>query len=277
MTRRLLLLLAFGLAFAAAKPAAAATDGARRIAVLYFENSGNPDLEMLKLGLAEMLISDLAGQPGIEVIERGRINDLLGELDLQRTDKVDQDTAVQLGKLLGVERVVVGSYFELMGQFQLLGRVIEVETGVIIGASQHNGAVADFMTLEDQLAAGLLPYLSDVKPEEGGDGSKSKGDSQGSGGAVRGGGSGGQATASSDAETTRSDDSGAGMAESMESEDGAADVAPADPLGAALAFSEGLDYLDRKDMTRARDALRRAVELDPSLEAARTELAAIDI
>ena len=50
-----------------------------------------------------------------------------------------------------------------------------------------------------------------------------------------------------------------------------------DPLGAALAFSEGLDYLDRQDIPRAREALRRAVELDPGLDDARAELSRIDL
>ncbi len=259
MRQLLLSALTVLLLAAAASPALAGT-GDRRVAVLYFENAGNPELEMLKLGLSEMLISDLTGAKGVEVIERGRINEILGELDLQKTDKVDQSTAVQVGKLLGVERIVIGSYFELMGQFQLMGRVVEVETGVIVGASQHNGAVTDFMMLEDQLAAGLLPFLSDAKQEAPveiirGGGAKT-GSTEGVGGV--GGGA-------ADSES---------MAESVE------DAAPApasDPLGAALAFSEGLDYLDRKDLTRARDALRRAVELDPSLEAAQTELAQINI
>lgn len=261
--RPLLSLLIPALWIAAAAPAVAGDD--RRIAVLYFENAGNPELEMLKLGLSEMLITDLTGKKGVEVVERGRINEILGEMDLQKTDKVDQTTAVAVGKLLGVERIVIGSYFELMGQFQLMGRVVEVETGVIVGASQHNGAVADFMTLEDQLAAGLLPYLSDAKQDEepveilrgGGAGTQKVEPTEGAG--TGGGGSG-------DAEA---------MAESVQ--DDAGPMVASDPLGAALAFSEGLDYLDRKDLTRARDALRRAVELDPSLEAAQSELAQINI
>ncbi len=266
MKRALLLLLAACVLAAAATPALAKTD--RRVAVLYFENTGNPELEMLKLGLSEMLITDLVGQPGIEVIERGRINEILGELDLQKTDKVDQSTAVQVGKLLGVERVVIGSYFELMGQFQLIGRVVEVETGIILGGSQHNGTVADFMTLEDQLAAGLLPFLSDEEGTIKVRGESTTGDA---GGTKSGRGKGGGAGAP---------DEGESMAESVSAEDAPpppAGAAPADPLGAALAFGEGLDYLDRKDLTRARDALRRAVELDPSLEAAQAELSRIEI
>ena len=238
----------------------------RRVAVLYFENSGNPELEMLKLGLAEMLISDLTGTEGLEVIERGRINDLLGELDLQKTDKVDQSTAVQLGKLLGVERVVLGSYFELMGQFQLMGRVIEVETGKILGADQQNGAVADFMSLEDKLADGLVPFLADGAGKK--TGAREPGDKPKvtSGGRVRG-----------DAGESGGAEAVAEATPDPVSESGGVAVASADPLGAALAFSEGLDYLDRKDIERARDALSRAVELDPSLDAARDELSRIDI
>ncbi len=262
MNRRCLLtaLATALLAAALASPLHAAD---RRIAVLYFENNGNPELEMLKLGLAEMLISDLTGQAGIDVIERGRINDLLGELDLQKTDKVDQSTAVQMGKLLGVERIVLGSYFELMGQFQLMGRVVDVETGQILGADQQNGAVADFMTLEDRLADGLVPYLVDGAAPKTGD-RKPK---VTPGERVRGDGGSAGTTATAEPEPTP---------EPKPDEAGTA-VASADPLGAALAFSEGLDYLDRKDIERARDALRRAVELDPSLEAAQDELAAIDI
>lgn len=268
MNRRFLLMgltLAL-LATALASPLHAAD---RRIAVLYFENSGNPELEMLKLGLAEMLISDLTGQAGVEVIERGRINDLLGELDLQKTDKVDQSRAVEMGKLLGVERIVIGSYFELMGQFQLMGRVIEVETGVILGADQQNGAVADFMSLEDRLADGLMPFLAEGVQGRTGASESTRKPKVTSGGRVRGdGGSSGTGSSEEVAEVK--------PAPSASDSSGAA-VASADPLGAALAFSEGLDYLDRKDIERAREALSRAVKLDPSLDAARDELSRIDI
>lgn len=266
---RLPILLALALGLLASPPASAVA--ARRVAVLYFENSGNPELEMLRLGLAEMLISDLAGSPGIEVVERGRINDLLGELDLQKTDKVDQGTAVQMGKLLGVERVVVGSYFALMGQFQLMGRVIDVQTGVVLGADQQNGQVAEFMVLQDRLSEGLLPFLAEpggLAPVD-----SPKGGNPPGGGRVRGKEEQGASQGTPAAEP------------SVESADRAwhpaqADRAAAttgDPLGAALAFSEGLDYLDRKDIKRAREAMQRAVDLDPSLDAARDELARISI
>lgn len=291
----LLVVLLLGILPAAAQ----AEDRPRRVAVLYFENTGNPELEMLKLGLAQMLIQDLTGTPGLEVIERGRINELLGELDLQKSDRVDQSKAVELGKLLGVERVVLGSYFDLLGQFQLMARVVDVETGVIVGASEAQGVVADFGKLEDQIAEGILPHLAPTPAGGGSEGSKERGEDEANdrtsataaettrgrtgrkkrrapagGKTTRGGAKASSTTPASTEDRGESYDKAPPRADGGD-EAGAGEAS--DPLGAALAFSEGLDYLDRKDISRARDALRRAVELDPGLDDARSELARLDL
>jgi len=262
---RVRLTLLFLLGLLAGAPAAAQADGgARRVAVLYFENTGNPELEMLKIGLAQMLIQDLAGAPGVDVVERTAINQLLGELDLQKSARVDPEKAVELGKLLGVERMVLGSYFELMGQFQMMARVVDVETGVIVGASEASGVVADFGKLEDKIAAELLPHLArtPAATEQGATLEKETVRKESGTAPLRGGKKRAkvEATGSSSQPPPAAEDFGEGGADSS------------NPLEAALAFSEGLDYLDRKDIPRAREALRRAVDLDPSLDAARDEL-----
>ena len=51
----------------------------------------------------------------------------------------------------------------------------------------------------------------------------------------------------------------------------------ADTVKAAVAYSEGLIFLDHKDTTRAREAFEKALVADPKLAAARTELAALDL
>jgi TolB-like protein len=135
-----------------------ASDGLR-VAVLYFENEGNPELDMLRLGLAQMMISQLAGKPGLTVMERGRINDVLAELELQKTSAVDAETAVKLGELLGVDRLVLGGYMEAAGQFVLTGRVVDVESGEVIGGTVHSGVVADFVPMLGALSTELLPVL----------------------------------------------------------------------------------------------------------------------
>jgi len=288
--RRSILAIVAVLAALWAPPASA--DGTR-IAVLYFENQGNPELEMLKLGLAQMLITDLAPQPDLEVIERSRLNEILGELELQKTAVVDADSAVKVGKVLGVEFLIQGYYlyFEPVDSLVVGAQIVSVETGAVVGGFRTQGKQSEFLDLEAKLVAGLLPTLRGTKggteSESGAAPKEEKGDVKAapSGGLRRGGGSGGgsrTATASAPPEpepsTVDAPDEGAGadeqaMAEAVADDD----AAPVDSLGAALAFSEGLDALDRRDIPRAREALRRAVELDPTLDDARTALAEITL
>jgi TolB-like protein len=258
---------------------AAPASAAPRVAVLYFDNVGNPELDMLRLGLAEMMIVDLSNRPDVAVVERNRINQVLGELDLQTTDKFDPGKAVEIGKLLGAERMVLGSYFELLGTLTVTASVVEVATGQSIGGHKVQGQIAEFSGLLEQVTAGVAPALVQGRawldaPKE-----PSPTPEPPSGG-VRGGGGG---SASSPTRTADRDPAprpdGAGEAESVDEAAPAAmaDAGPRDALGAAMAFSEGLDYLDRKDLKRARDALQRAVDLDPGLDVARTELARIHL
>src|SRR5215475_12839350 len=94
-----------------ARPAAAADPPT--VAVLYFDYEGkDADLALLRKGLAQMLISDLLGTPAIRVVERDRLQEVIAELKLQATNKIDQNTAVKAGKLLGARYLVLGGYFD---------------------------------------------------------------------------------------------------------------------------------------------------------------------
>lgn len=79
----------------------------RRIAVLPFENptddraAGPLVAEELNLQLGKLGIFDLT--------ERTQITELLKEQDLDTLERFDESTAAQIGRLLGVQAVVVGS------------------------------------------------------------------------------------------------------------------------------------------------------------------------
>jgi len=260
-----------------------------KLAVMYFENSGNPELEMLKLGLAQMLITDLSSTGAYEVVERTRLNELLGELELQKTDTVDQSTAVEAGKVVGAHYMVLGGYFELMGTFRVDARLVDVATGRVMSVGA-NGTTAGFLDVQKELVGALEGAIAEAEKrrEESGGAPRTrpKGEESTGGGAsgVLEGETGKTGTT-----RTRGDAGGGGagggsagggavMAESVD--DVAEEVATAaakDPLGAAMAFSEGLDLLDRKDLARAREHFERALELDPGLDDARSELASLAI
>jgi len=149
------LLLLVGLA----RPAAAADPAT--VAVLYFDYDGkDADLAALRKGLAQMLISDLLGTPTIRVVERQRLQEILDELKLQATSKIEQATAVKAGKLLGARYLVLGGYFDVKGTFRADARVVDVETGKVVFSIGATGKADDFLTLEQKLSGELGGYFA---------------------------------------------------------------------------------------------------------------------
>jgi TolB-like protein len=128
-----------------------------RVAVLYFDiNSTDPEHQVLKKGLCEMLITDLAG---VTVVERGRLEEVIGELNLQHTGKFDPSTAQRVGKLLGAQYLVMGSLNMVKGAGRLDSKVIKVDTGVVVaGAAQP--LKDDVFDAESKLAEKLNAILS---------------------------------------------------------------------------------------------------------------------
>ncbi|MFK7927145.1 MAG: CsgG/HfaB family protein [Myxococcota bacterium] len=217
--------------------AASAADD--RVAVLYFDNQGNEQLEPLKVGLAQMLITDLQGTPDVTVVERQRVQQILDELELGHSGMVDKKTAAKVGKLLGAEWIVMGGYFELAGTLRIDARLVKVETGEIVHAHGVNGTAPEFLSLEKRLANELKAHLAGNPSPEAKEGGAS---------ATRGG----------DANTA---------------------LVQHDPeaVEAAVAYSEGLIFLDGKDKVRARESFEKAVASDDNLAAAKAELAALDL
>ncbi|MBS1151422.1 MAG: domain protein, putative component of TonB system [Myxococcaceae bacterium] len=133
-----------------AGPAAAAKKPT--VAILYFDYDQGGELEALKKGLAQMLITDLVGHPGIALVERARMQEIFEELKLNETKKVDPETAVKIGKLLGAQFVVIGGYFVVQGQMAISTRTIDVATTLTVGGLRVRGPPDTFFDLEAELS-----------------------------------------------------------------------------------------------------------------------------
>ena len=229
------------------------------VAVLYFQNQGNPDLEPLKVGLAQMLITDLTGVEGVTVVERQQLQAILDELDLGHKGVVDKKTAAKVGELLGAQYILMGGYFELVGTLRIDARLVKVQTGEIVHAHGVNGKTDQFMALEKQLARDFRVHLSGGQvPDEPGDGvDPDKKGGQGASG-TRGG------------EAPKEGPTGAPPTEAVAKHD-------ADEVQAALAYSEGLIFMDKKDPARARESFEKAVAANPDLTLAKAELASLEL
>lgn len=131
------------------------------VAVLYFDYDGHDEeLGSLKKGLAQMLTTDLSTLDTLTLVERARLEDVLKEIDLGRSGKIDSATAARVGKLLGAQYLVMGRYFELKGALRIDARAIETETGKIIRSTGAHGSFDNFFALEQKLAAELGESLA---------------------------------------------------------------------------------------------------------------------
>jgi tetratricopeptide (TPR) repeat protein len=113
---------------------------ARRVAVLDFANtSKDPAIEALGPAMAETLTTKLHSLRALHLVERDRLYRLLQEQKLQQTDLVDPSRAVYVGKLLGADRVVLGTYVKRGDSVSVIARFVDTATGTIVATSQVHG------------------------------------------------------------------------------------------------------------------------------------------
>ena len=140
----------------------------KTVAVLRFDNnSGNADYDPLGKGIAAMMITDLSSVEAVQVVERERMQDLVGEMQMQQSKLFDPKTAVQLGKLVGAEYVVTGALMALDPKLRIDTRVIRVSTGEIVKTAKVLGDEKKFFDLQQKLSKELLDGLDvALSPEE---------------------------------------------------------------------------------------------------------------
>src|SRR6185437_1853125 len=94
--------------------AQAPTDTRPTVAVMFFTDGAigkeHETLAPLSGGIADMLITDLSVNEKIRVVERDNLKKLMDEQNLSAGGRVDQETAVKVGKLLGVHHMIFGGF-----------------------------------------------------------------------------------------------------------------------------------------------------------------------
>ena len=150
-----------GMAVLAALPAAAQTDDRPTIAIISFTNgvlgkTQHEELDALRFGIVDLLTGAMAANPRIRVIERERIQAILAEQGLSKTENIDKATAVRLGKLLGVHHIIMGGFIaDTKGKMVLTSRSVSAESGAIEYSQSVTGKSDDVLTLIDQAAEKL--------------------------------------------------------------------------------------------------------------------------
>lgn len=151
--------VAFAFALLAA-PMAIEAQAKPVIAVLPFDNNSigkdRADFDGIGRGMADMLITDMAQNAGITVVERERIQALLTEQNLVKSGTIDPQTAIKLGKMIGAQYMITGGFMsDGRGTYVLTARAINVEKSTIVNPVRLTTKGDDVLGLMSQLSSKL--------------------------------------------------------------------------------------------------------------------------
>ncbi|HTY08321.1 MAG TPA: tetratricopeptide repeat protein [Candidatus Edwardsbacteria bacterium] len=149
----------FGMLLALLPPAAGLAQDSTGtvVAIMRFENlTGDSAMAWLGDGISETMTTKLSDVPGIVVIERLQLSQIMQEQALAQTGAIAESTAVKVGQLAGARTVVLGSVQRAGDQLRITARFVDVEHGTVAKSAEQTGAMAQLFTLEDQLALALL-------------------------------------------------------------------------------------------------------------------------
>jgi TolB-like protein len=116
--------------------------------------------------LTDKMVTQLVNLRRFKVIERGALDKVLSEQQLQVSGAVDEATAVQVGKLAGADAIVLASAVESRDGGKVSARVIDTETGetIVARSEQVDGSdIEDFEKAVDALAIMIYNELPIVE------------------------------------------------------------------------------------------------------------------
>jgi curli biogenesis system outer membrane secretion channel CsgG len=142
-----------GLVFAGLTLAGGArAQSAPAVVVWDFDDQSPPGLsrpggagDYLKRSLGENLTATLLQVPGLPVVERQRLKDLLAEQKVSATELASEDSRVRLGRIVGAGRMVFGGFFLLGPEVQVHVRVVDTATSRVLFSDELTSPAAEVM------------------------------------------------------------------------------------------------------------------------------------
>jgi TolB-like protein len=142
-------------------------EGVAKVAVLPFGNiSGDTSDNWLCLGFAETMSGKLSHAPNLMVVERVYVGKILEEQHFQEGAVVNLENAVQIGNLLGAQKVVIGSFQHFGELVKASAKLVDVETGQVEAAAETKGNYNEVLGLQDALANDLVGRICPEAKEE---------------------------------------------------------------------------------------------------------------
>lgn len=146
---------------------ASGESGKPSVAVLYFDNTtGDKELDWMRTGITEMVVTDLSQSQGIEVVGTDRLYGILAELKRQDDRMLSPEAVSEVAARTGVTNVVVGSYVRSGDAIRINVRLQEAKTGRIISSERVDGnSTSALFSMIDDLSSRIRTKFEGLRAE----------------------------------------------------------------------------------------------------------------
>ena len=267
-------MLAVLAAFALPGVTAAQADTRPVVVVFRFDNNsigtGKADFDGMATGVQDLLITDLASNDKIRLVDRAHLNEILAEQNLTKIGQVDPATAVRIGKILGAQYAVTGGFMsDGRGAAVMTGRTIDIETTQIINPQKIQGKTDNVLALIADLSSkvstnmNLAPKPGAARPSGAQKGDPQKTDASKSGG---------QTGAAQSGKTSPATSATAVDSFAHAPSNPAALRATKLDVARMKIYSNALDEMDQKHYARAKVLFTQVLNDFPDFEPAKKQL-----
>ncbi len=163
------ILVAWGVALLGSGPVRAQETNVPTVAVMDFNGfmlgEGGNSVNLGK-AVSAMLVTEFSGRDGINVVERKALNDLLQEQRLALSGRVDESSAVEVGKLLGAQYMFYGQVASIGDQLRVDIRAVDVETSEIVSVLKKMDKTSELLSVIVAMADDFTRQLNLVPPSD---------------------------------------------------------------------------------------------------------------
>lgn len=116
--------------------------------------------------VSAMLVTELSGREGIRVIERQRLQDLLMEQRLTLSGRVSEETAIQVGQMVGAQYVIHGQVTSIGDMTRMDMRAVDVETSEVLEVQKLSDRTSELLSMVVRMADLFMAKLQ-LQPPSG--------------------------------------------------------------------------------------------------------------
>ncbi len=122
-----------------------------------------PALSQLSRALSEILVEQLLSYPGIQVVERMRLREILDEQKLGSSALADEEARLRLGRVAGAQHMIFGSLVSLGGVTRADVRLVSVQTSEVLTSHEASVKTGELGTTMVDVARALASSLGHGK------------------------------------------------------------------------------------------------------------------